>query len=540
MLCVVNIKMIITRESYECCTLISFIIILLAFPISAHNKEIPNCNYEDTVDLTNVQKFENDSYYYESAILIPPERIGYYDFEELHNGRRVPVKPHLRGCVCDKYRCLKFCCHPTKELIADETRQCGEYLQKEIEYDPHLSVILKNGSRSNLHALNDFFIVQGVPCEYAYAVVPEEDDLDGWDLFENGTLYRHYDKAYIRKRDYCIHPYQLETGEWVLNPMNCPVENVASLSSQINNIAMAISVPFIILTILVYAFLPELRNLHGKCLISYLTSLAIGYSLLCTVTLTHAIFPPISCSLLGYSAYFFLMAVFFWLSIISYDLWQNFRFTGSKRLTQRKRFLMYSLYAWGGPLILTVCVIIAQASNLENSLKPGIGDEYCWLKTDDWSAMIYFFGINLVIIIVNVFMFVFTMTKIIQIQKELQRALDKEEKTRHLRTHRNNVALFLRLFIIMGISWLLDIISYLVGHNSDNSGNFIFYISDFMNAIQGVLIFILFVLKPKVWKLLKGRLLGNKESNESTHSEYSDDGIALQERIKTEAVQYLD
>uniref|UniRef100_A0A1B0C5F5 G-protein coupled receptors family 2 profile 2 domain-containing protein n=1 Tax=Glossina palpalis gambiensis TaxID=67801 RepID=A0A1B0C5F5_9MUSC len=149
--------------------------------------------------------------------------------------------------------------------------------------------------------------------------------------------------------------------------------------------------------------------------------------------------------------------------------------------------------------------------------------------------MIYFFGINLVIIIVNVFMFVFTMTKIIQIQKELQRALDKEEKTRHLRTHRNNVALFLRLFIIMGISWLLDIISYLVGHNSDNSGNFIFYISDFMNAIQGVLIFILFVLKPKVWKLLKGRLLGNKESNESTHSEYSDDGIALQERIKTEA-----
>lgn len=66
---------------------------------------------------------------------------------------------------------------------------------------------------------------------------------------------------------------------------------------------------------------------------------------------------------------------------------------------------------------------------------------YIWflfhLLADDWSAMIYFFGINFVIIIVNVFMFVFTMTKIIQIQKELQRALDKEEKTRHLRTHRN-------------------------------------------------------------------------------------------------------
>lgn len=66
---------------------------------------------------------------------------------------------------------------------------------------------------------------------------------------------------------------------------------------------MAISVPFIVLTIFVYLFIPELRNLHGKCLISYLTSLAVGYSILSTITLSEVIFNNFVCSSLGESLF---------------------------------------------------------------------------------------------------------------------------------------------------------------------------------------------------------------------------------------------
>lgn len=68
-------------------------------------------------------------------------------------------------------------------------------------------------------------------------------------------------------------------------------------------LAMAISVPFIVLTIFVYLFIPELRNLHGKCLISYLTSLAVGYSILSTITLSEVIFNNFVCSSLGKSLF---------------------------------------------------------------------------------------------------------------------------------------------------------------------------------------------------------------------------------------------
>lgn len=62
---------------------------------------------------------------------------------------------------------------------------------------------------------------------------------------------------------------------------------------------MAVSVPFIVLTILVYILVPKLCNLHGKCLICYLIALASGYTILSTITLSEIEFSNISCLILG-------------------------------------------------------------------------------------------------------------------------------------------------------------------------------------------------------------------------------------------------
>lgn len=282
---------------------------------------IPKCAFEDTVDLTKSQKFNNGSYLYED-ILITPDQINIYDYEEIYQGIRLPREPHPRACLCQGQRsCVRLCCHPARELIANYSRRCsGEMLQKELEYDPYINVTLNNGSVVSKHVTKEFTVIQGVPCAGAYALAPQYDEEDSWVIFENGTLLRHYDMAYLSKRDYCLLPMELDTGEWVLNPMNCPILNEASLSLQINNIgesklveqtlflgkfklvfitAMAVSVPFIILTIIVYVFIPELRNLHGKCLISYLCPLAVGYSILSTISLSEVVFPNLVCSCLG-------------------------------------------------------------------------------------------------------------------------------------------------------------------------------------------------------------------------------------------------
>ncbi|XP_073843040.1 G-protein coupled receptor Mth2-like isoform X2 [Musca autumnalis] len=469
--------------------------------------DIPNCPFEDTVDLTNSQRLSNGSYLYEN-ILIPPDKIGIYDYEVIFEGIRLPMDPHPRGCLCQGRNCVRFCCHPSRELIANFSRKCSsDQLEKELEYDPYVNVTLSNGSTVLRHVTKEFTVVQGVPCVGAYSLVPQDDEEDSWELFEDGTLLRHYDMAHLSKRDYCLMPMELDSGEWVLNPMNCPILKAASLSLQINNIAMAVSVPFIILTILVYSFIPELRNLHGKCLISYLCPLAIGYSILSTISLSEVVFQNVVCSCMGYVAYYCFMSAFFWLSVISFDLWQNFRLTGSMRFGQRKRFCLYSIYAWGIPACLTLIVIALQNSSIDDLYKPGIGDDYCWLKTNDWSAMMYFFGINLIIVLIDIIFFSMTYYKITVMQRDIDKIIrnDTNEGRHQLRTHKNNFGLFLRLFLIMGVSWLLDIVSYIETIVNPGVINPIYYVSDFMNAILGLSIFVCFVLKPKVLSLIKKR-----------------------------------
>lgn len=58
----------------------------------------------------------------------------------------------------------------------------------------------------------------------------------------------------------------------------------------------------------------------------------------------------------------------------------------------------------------------------------------------------------------------------------------------------------MRLFVVMGVQWLTETMSWLLDPNG-----LIFYITDVLNTVTGLLIFILFVLKPKVLKLLLKR-----------------------------------
>ena len=60
------------------------------------------------------------------------------------------------------------------------------------------------------------------------------------------------------------------------------------------------------------------------------------------------------------------------------------------------------------------------------------------------------------------------------------------------------------LFILMGISWIMEIVSWLVG------GSALYWIpSDVFNILMGVFIFIIFVCKKKVRKLLAQKFLGS-------------------------------
>lgn len=62
--------------------------------------------------------------------------------------------------------------------------------------------------------------------------------------------------------------------------------------------------------------------------------------------------------------------------------------------------------------------------------------------------------------------------------------------------------LYLKLFIVMGVNWVMELISVLA---ADKDPTYTWILTDLANTLQGVLIFIIFVCKRQIWLLLVKR-----------------------------------
>lgn len=483
----------------------AFYFFLLTVSLHFAVAEIPHCAFEDTVNLTGSQILPTGFYNYD-RLAVPPHLTGFYEHIELFGGKREVVAKHLRGCVCQLKRCVKFCCHPRADMYrSTETLrvECDDQLNEELTYSPFLNITLNNGKRIPMHVMDEFVVQQGLPCDLGYMLMPHLWKEHQWELFENGSLLRFGDQLLISRRDYCLTAYPVG-NRFVLNPMNCDAGQKKSANIMFNTIIMLISLPFLYATILIFWLIPELRNLHTKCLISYLFSLAIGNTMIIAINLRKSDYDKAICAAMGFITYYFLSAVFFWLNVICFDMYQSFHGTkGSiQHLSQRKQIFYYSAYAWGMPAVMTALTVTLQYSDLPDKLKSGIGVTHCWLKSNDWSAMMYFHGPCLILIVINIVIFSVTVKKIYSIRKEVDVLTQNGDG---MRLQQNNAWIFFRLFIIMGISWLLEIIAYMVDNKSDYA--VIFKITNIYNGFQGLIIFVLLVMKKRVLLLIKNAVV---------------------------------
>ncbi|XP_065360901.1 G-protein coupled receptor Mth2-like [Calliphora vicina] len=477
--------------------------------ISGHDEK---CPFENTVNLTDQQKYENGSYVYQD-ILIPPEKQDLYDYNLKFERVLEAVAEHLRGCVCEDRPCMKLCCKVDEYFDDTGNMSKCEKITQEMKVSWKLPIQLENGKTKVANIFKYFTTQVGLPCWMPEAL---DDSLDSWMLQENGTLYIDTDKSSHDTLNYCYSPRWSDvSSEYTLTPFTCSSVNQGSWQLLLNTYAMAISVSFLIPTILVYLVLKELReNLRGKLLICYLFSLTMGYGIISFINISELSFDVIPCSFLGFTCYFFSMAAFLWLSVLCYDIWKNFKET-YMQLNPRnnsKQFILYSLYVWLSAGLATFCIIYIELSpTVDDIYKTGIGGEICWLDTEKWSAAIYFYGPNLVILLFNFATFGHITARIYKVRRNVARITLSDK------FFQENAIVILRLFLIMGISWLFDIVSYCMRENED--WDFLFVFCDFANAIQGILIFWLFVMKPNVLKLLKKRF--QKDSADKARSSVS-------------------
>ncbi|XP_061395326.1 probable G-protein coupled receptor Mth-like 10 [Musca vetustissima] len=492
-----------------------------ANPITFDRHTLPICNFEDTVDLTNVHRFTNGSYIYENR-LIPADQVAIYDYIEVFDGQRVPYEPHPRACVCQYGICLKFCCHPTKEIL-NAVGQCQPIEYEIPQSQLYVNVTLKNGWTLRRNVAREFIKLEGLPCPYPYALMPETYKEEEWQIMDDGKLLLvHYDTI-VSKNDYCLTPVKTASDEWSLSAMTCPVPNVMSTTTRISNVGAVVSTLFMILTVIVYLAIPDLRrNIYGMFIISCLLSLAIGNSMLAFVSLSEITFPELTCSFIGYVAYFFYESAYIGLSLIGFHLWQS-------KARQNKGVISADISELGNnsyfPYVLFTCLIafaltfalmVIQSSNIHNGYKPGIGDEYCWLNVHIWSAFFYFFALNGIIFICAIlFTYLAAKTRDSHMDKYDDRKpivyessdLMKPQQGRiaYVQDTRRMISIYSLLLLVFLISWFLSISSYLGEMLGLDSDNILLYTSDLANCIEGPLIFLVLVIKPKVMSLLRNK-----------------------------------
>lgn len=81
---------------------------------------------------------------------------------------------------------------------------------------------------------------------------------------------------------------------------------------------MLISVPFLMATFCVYLCIPDLRNLHGKCLMCYLFGLTCLFLSFPLIQLNHDSIQQTRwlCEATGYAAYVSILVCFFFLNVM--------------------------------------------------------------------------------------------------------------------------------------------------------------------------------------------------------------------------------
>ncbi|XP_033244341.1 probable G-protein coupled receptor Mth-like 11 isoform X1 [Drosophila miranda] len=453
--------------------------------------DIPDCNFFDTVNLTNSWKFPNGSYSYR-GLIIPPSLTGEYDYEIQFDGASRSVASHTRGCVCRVKPCIRFCCPLSKVM---QYNRCSPQSQNKYAYNMTLDITQDNGTVTSKHVVEDFVVQEDLPlpCSNHYALNRHKYTTDLWTLYENGTLFRQYDKIYLSKQDYCLQPRRSREQigyNYTIVPYNCSIDPDRTMAY-----VKAISVLFMAITIAVYLWLPQFQSLHGKCCNLYFICLTATF-LLNVFSIFNVFESKMACSINGYAGYFATMATFLWLSVICFDAWSRIVMRRSQGLQEagRRSFLNYNLIVWSiaGALTLVVFLVdrlVPYSSKLDKTLTlvPAVGVFSCWILAQGWSGMLYFYSPLAILLSFNLTIFSVTTRHIYVLDKISSKKLNGIEQ-KQMSKNRANYGVYLHLFIIMGGSWVLEIVAFIC--ETQKVCKPLIVAADIIKCSQGIIIFL--------------------------------------------------
>ncbi|KAJ0180204.1 hypothetical protein K1T71_003608 [Dendrolimus kikuchii] len=245
---------------------------------------------------------------------------------------------------------------------------------------------------------------------------------------------------------------------------------------------LAVGAAFLAATLAAGFALPAAHHaLHWRCQTHYVAALMLGDVLLAATQLAADRVPPTLCRALAVCMHFLFLSAFFWLNTMCFNIWwtfRDFRPTSLERGQEAWRLRVYMVYAWGGPLVVAGAAALLDhlpaGAGAAPFLRPRFAVQRCWFY-GDMEILVYFFGPVGVLLLVNLALFVST-------TRQLTCGLWRRDE----------------LVVVMGVTWGADVVSWAAG-----GPDYVWYATDLLNALQGVLIFLVVGCQPHAWAALK-------------------------------------
>ncbi|PZC85759.1 hypothetical protein B5X24_HaOG215121 [Helicoverpa armigera] len=314
-------------------------------------------------------------------------------------------------------------------------------------------------------------------------------------LTESGILTLEVPNAYNRwfavpQGNYCVDYHVADPGRitprfWAILPNEEFIE-----SSLYTTCATSISCFCLLLVLIVYILLPELHHVVGKIVMATVGNLFIAFLLMTIIQINKL--TEGSCIRYTLSIYFFLLASFFWINVLSFDICKRF-WNIKSALIRRKEdpiyFVIYCIYAWGMPLLMTIGLGVLNTADMRDRpwfVTPRIPEYGCFLQGG--VKLLYLYLPMLILTGFNWIFYLITVYNIYMVRRAVSGAYNNMGDS--------NIALFRKLSILMGLNWVLEFVNYMYPSLK------LWYLSDTYNLLIGLALFIIFVCKKRIYSQL--------------------------------------
>ncbi|KAH8400495.1 hypothetical protein KR222_002156, partial [Zaprionus bogoriensis] len=431
---------------------------------------------------------------------------------QLNQNQRFLIRSCQPAQVCESLPCLRKCCGDGEIYFKNNvTTYCDK-----AENDLNFQSVTSWSITGNFTKPSEFGILSGLDCP-KFRLDPDSFADEAHTISSiNGSLVITSTKKMYSNKQYCIEKIKtasmLDQKFYTFLCFDSKVVSNDRIRFRMYPIGLLISCCFYAITLVVYVSIKKLRNLPGKILICLVSSLLFAYLGIALGQLMPTSNNNI-CFISGFVVYFFLMAAFSWMNVTCFDIWKTFGSTKSKNMQsreERSRFLIYSIYGWGFPIVLTtITVTLSKSDVLLENFRPNFGNGRCWFTYDTigYASLIFFSGPLGILFIINLALFSLTLKYCNKVKREIFRMQSSNTEKPALRTRffmdKTRFIMNTKLCFVMGITWLLEIASIMF---YDHKKNFFWAISDSFNVLLGVFVFFIFVFKRRVWNEIKHKL----------------------------------